>query len=55
MTLTGEVGWRFEHDAAAQDVRRLWGVVGVSNQITLKPRVNTYNLTGDISTALHRS
>jgi len=55
VTLTGEVGWHFEHDAAAQDVRRLWGVVGVSNQITLKPRVNTYNLTSDISTALHRS
>ena len=55
VTLTGEVGWHFEHDAAAQDVRRLWGVVGVSNQITLMPRVNTYNLTSDISTALHRS
>jgi osmotically-inducible protein OsmY len=55
VTLTGEVAWRFEHDAAAQDVRRLWGVVGVSNQITLKPRVNTYNLTNDISNALHRS
>jgi osmotically-inducible protein OsmY len=55
VTLTGEVGWHFEHDAAAQNVRRLWGVVGVSNQITLKPRVNTYNLTSDISTALHRS
>jgi len=55
VTLTGEVGWRFEHDAAAQDVRRLWGVVGVSNQITLKPRVNTYNLSSDISNALHRS
>ena len=48
ITLTGEVGWRFEHDAAAQDVRRLWGVVGVSNQITLKSRVNTYTLTSDI-------
>jgi osmotically-inducible protein OsmY len=55
VTLTGEVGWHFEHDAAAQDVHRLWGVVGVSNLITLKPRVNTYNLTNDISLALHRS
>ncbi len=55
LTLTGEVGWRFEHDAAAQDVRRLWGVVGVSNHITIKPRVNTYNLGEDITRALHRS
>jgi osmotically-inducible protein OsmY len=29
--------------------------VGVSNQITLKPRVNTYSLASDISNALHRS
>ncbi len=55
VTLTGEVAWRYEHEAAAQDVRRLWGVVGVSNKITLKPRVNTYNLAGDISGALHRA
>lgn len=55
VTLTGEVGWHFEHDAAAQDVRPLWGVVGVSNLISLEPRVNTYNLTSDISLALHRS
>jgi osmotically-inducible protein OsmY len=55
VTLTGEVDWHFEHDAAAQDVRRLWGVVGVSNQIKLKPRVNALSLTNDISTALHRS
>jgi osmotically-inducible protein OsmY len=55
VTLTGEVGWHFEHDAAAQDVRPLWGVVGVTNLITLKPRVNTHNLTSDISLALHRS
>jgi len=55
LTLTGQVDWHFEHDAAAQDVRRLWGLVGVSNQITLKPRVNTDRLDSDISTALHRS
>jgi osmotically-inducible protein OsmY len=55
VTLTGEVEWRFEHDAAADDVRQLWGVMGVSNQIKLKSNVNTTNLSGDISKALHRS
>jgi osmotically-inducible protein OsmY len=55
ITLSGEVGWGFEHDAAAQDVRRLWGVVGVTNNIKVKARVNTYNLTSDIIRALHRS
>lgn len=55
VTLSGEVDWRFEHDAAAQEVRKLWGVVGVSNDITVKPRVNTADLSGDITRALHRS
>jgi osmotically-inducible protein OsmY len=55
ITLTGEVGWGFEHDAAAQDVRRLWGVVGVTNNIRVKSRVNTFNLSSDITRALHRS
>lgn len=55
VTLTGEVGWHFEHDLAAQEVRRLWGVVGVSNLIKLTPRVNTYDLGSAISIALHRS
>ncbi len=55
ITLTGEVGWRFEHDAAMQDVRWLWGVAGVSNQIAIKSQVNTHDLKSDITAALHRS
>lgn len=55
ITLAGEVEWGFEHDAAAQDVRRLWGVVGVTNNIRVKSRVNTFNLSSDITRALHRS
>ena len=55
VTLTGQVGWRYEHEAAEQDVRRLWGVTGVSNQITIKPRVNAADLSDDITKALHRA
>ncbi|THD52534.1 BON domain-containing protein [Phenylobacterium sp.] len=44
--LTGEVDWRFEHDAAAKDVRSLYGVIGVTNDVTIKPRVNTKDLSG---------
>jgi osmotically-inducible protein OsmY len=55
VTLTGEVSWWFQHDAAAQDVRRLWGVVGVNNKVTVKSRVDTHDLGADILTALHRS
>jgi osmotically-inducible protein OsmY len=55
VTLTGEVALRHEYAAAAQDVRRLWGVVGVSNQITVKSMVDTQTLGEDITHALHRS
>ena len=55
VTLTGEVGWRFEKDAAAQDIRRLAGVVGVSNEITIRPRVDVGTMEDDITHALHRS
>ncbi len=55
VTLTGEVNWHFEHDSAAQEVRKLWGVVGVTNEIKIKSRVNTTDLSGDITRALHRS
>ena len=55
VTLTGEADWHYERKAAEQDVRRLHGVVGVSNQISLKPRVNAANISTDISCALHRS
>ena len=55
VTLTGEVDWNYQRKAAEQDVRRLHGVVGVSNQVSFKPRVNTANISSDISCALHRS
>ena len=31
------------------------GVLGVSNQTTIKPRINVSNLSDDITHALHRS
>jgi len=55
ITLTGEVDMHYQRKAAEQDVRRLHGVVGVSNLVSLKPVVNTANLSNDISVALHRS
>lgn len=55
VTLTGDVDWNYQRIAAEQDVSRLEGVVGVSNQVSLKARVNTANISNDISCALHRS
>jgi len=40
ITLSGQVDWDFQRTAAAHDVRWLLGVVGVSNQITIKTDAN---------------
>jgi osmotically-inducible protein OsmY len=55
VTLTGEVEWNYQKDAASMDVRPLFGVVGVINQITIRATVNTSNISDDIVHALHRS
>ena len=55
VTLTGQVDWWYQRDAVEQDIRPLHGVVGVSNQTSIKPRVNTASLGDDITHALHRS
>ena len=55
VTLTGEVAWGYQKAAVEEDIRPLLGVVGVSNQTTIKSRVNTANLSDDITHALHRS
>jgi osmotically-inducible protein OsmY len=55
VTLTGTVDWKFEKDAAEQDIRALSGVIGVTNRISLKPDVSATNVKTDIEHALHRS
>ena len=55
VTLTGDVDWHFEQEAAARNVRGLWGVVGVDNQITIKPKPDTSKIRNDIIAALGRS
>jgi osmotically-inducible protein OsmY len=55
VTLTGAVNWHFEKDAAEQDIRALSGVIGVSNQVLVKPTINASNVKDDIEQALHRS
>jgi len=39
ITLTGEVEWYFQKKAAANAVRNLMGVKGVTNSISIKPKV----------------
>ena len=55
ITLTGNVGWHFEKEDAERDVRALSGVIGVSNQVEVKPTVSASNVKRDIEHALHRS
>ncbi|WP_353217054.1 BON domain-containing protein [Sandarakinorhabdus sp.] len=55
ITLIGEVHWHYQREAAAEAVRNLWGVTGVSNQISIKPKANAGNIKSDIDKALNRS
>jgi osmotically-inducible protein OsmY len=55
VTLSGEVDWQFQKEAATQAVRTLIGVVGVSNQIEIKPTVNADDVGQNIMRALHRT
>jgi len=55
VTLTGTVSWHFEKEAAERDLRTLSGVIGVSNQIVVKPTISASHVKSDIEHALHRS
>jgi len=55
ITLTGEVDWHYQQEAAAHDVRGLWGVVGVLNQISIRSKPNAAKIKEDIIVALDRS
>ena len=55
VTLTGEVDWHFQEQAAMADMRGLWGVVGVSNNISIKARPDTAKIKDKILLALDRS
>jgi len=54
ITLTGEVEWEYQRRAAAEAVRRLAGVIGVINNISLRPRVSPTDVRERIQRALER-
>ena len=53
--LEGEVEWQFQKQDAEHDVRNLWGVKGVTNLITVKPRLKAQDVKEQIEQALLRS
>jgi osmotically-inducible protein OsmY len=55
VTLTGEVSWQFQRVAAEKCVRKLSGVVGVTNDIHVKPKVMSQDVRGKILDALKRN
>jgi osmotically-inducible protein OsmY len=55
LTLTGEVDWNYQRTAAEQAVRKLGGITGISNLITLKAIPKTDDVKDKIEAALKRS
>lgn len=55
VTLSGSVDWYYNKTAAEDDVRKLSGVCGVTNKITIKqPTVDSSNVKSKIESALKR-
>ena len=55
ITLSGEVTWNFQREAAERAVRYVRGVFGISNDIKISPAVSTTGLKSAITAALVRN
>ncbi len=55
VTLSGQVDWRFQKDAAEDAVCCLMGVTGVTNLITIKPAVQPADIKSKIEAAFQRN
>ena len=55
VTLTGMLDWNYQKTGAADAIRDLKGVTGVTNQIELTPRVTSVDVKKRIQDALKRS
>jgi len=55
VTLEGEVDWQYQKEAAERTLRYLTGVAGVTDVITIKPRVTPAEVKSKIEEALKRS
>ena len=54
ITLTGQVDWSYQFASAEQCLRSLAGVRGITNNVTIKPRVQGKDIAGQITAALTR-
>ena len=55
ITLEGQVEWWYQKDAAESAVRHLSGVKGVSNSISIKPKVTSTDVETAIKAAFERN
>jgi osmotically-inducible protein OsmY len=55
VTLEGELDWQFQREAAESAVHPLAGVRGITNLITIKPRVKAEDVKRQITAAFARS
>jgi osmotically-inducible protein OsmY len=55
VTLTGTVEWLFQTEQAANAVRYIWGVAGVFNHVTVRPRSGERDIQRRIVRALHQN
>lgn len=54
LTLSGDVEWQYQRQDAANSVRYLSGVTGLSNQIAVKPPLSATVVKSDIEASLKR-
>ncbi|KAA6188508.1 BON domain-containing protein [Pseudomonas veronii] len=55
ITLEGEVDWQYQKETVEKAVRKLSGVLGVDNRLTLSPRVDVVDIRKRIEEALKRN
>ena len=54
VSLDGEVEWQYQRTAAENTVKHLRGVVGITNRISIKPRLDATNVKSKIESAFAR-
>jgi osmotically-inducible protein OsmY len=55
VTLEGNVDWQYQKNLAESSVKKLRGVLGVTNNIDLKPKISPSDVKSKIEEALKRS
>lgn len=55
VSLEGQVDWQYQKEAVERAVRKLSGVVGVDNRLTLRPQVDVLDIQQRIEEALKRN